>query len=610
MTRAILWCAMWSGLASGMSARGEFVLAERQVLWEQVKAEPSFDLTIERQVYTPLDRAGRFVMAVQVGRRGPKLDQLRVEWSIEQEDRTVASGVCGISKGLVSVDFDPRSLAPGRYEVRAKLLVQGKEPERDEGFFLIESAEAPPDRGKVALLLPRGVPEVRGGCPVHFGVPFPKGALTEASRVRVLDGRGKALPTSAVVRSRWGCHAESSIRWLGVDVQLSPAPATEPGGSPSEFSIEFGPEVESPAPPQAAMVTQENGLYRVDTGPLEFVVRPGRFNLFDRVSLGGRKLFDAGHDAGAYLVDHEGEVYRSANDRNATVTVEEATPLRAVLRAEGWFVKDGTEGKTHSFSLPTDRLCKFITRIEAYAGKPYVRLLHTWIITYDSFAIRLRDVGLRLPVPGATRARFGVEEGDPVSVPVPAEGVYLLQHRPDQFDISRGEGTLHASGRRSDGTVIAEAGATRVGLSLRETWQRYPKEFEVGRDAIQLHFWPSHGRDHPEVEIYARDRLHQQWYNHQGREMNLSVPWDALFAYAKIVGNGSFGIYKPLGNIMGGVHASAMGVAQTSDVLVCFTDGGGEPEVVSAVAAHQAAPHALPDPAWLNETKAQKPLAE
>ncbi len=305
---------------------------------------------------------------------------------------------------------------------------------------------------------------------------------------------------------------------------------------------------------------------------------------------------------GLYIVDHEGTVYRAANDAETTLTVEEQTDLRAVIRAEGWYVRDGSDGRNRSFTLPTDRISKFVARIEVYAGQPYVRLLNTWVLTFDPFTVRLRDVGFSLPLEGATQAEFGVEGAAPLTQAVPASGVYLIQHLPHAFAVEDGAGASLARGKHSAGWVAARTKNGVLAVGHRETWQRFPKEMEVLPDAVRFHLWPAHGRTHPEINPIKHEEIHKLWFCHQGRELNLAQPMDYYYATAAIADNPSTGIYKPGGTAMGGVFSSAMGTAITSDCLIHFA---AAPEGARAVAeAFQSAPHVLADPAWTCSTRA------
>ena len=598
------------GLLTGPCMAQSPVVTQRSAEnWQQVDRETSFTLALERQVFMPMDRAGRIVLAVQRGISGPKLEELSAEWRITRDGKTIDQGSESLATGMAVLAIDITALPLGKYDVTADLKHGQKVLSSQQDQFEVASdGVTPPTSGKIALILPDGVSVgADAKWPLTTGVPFPKGALFDVKHVRVVDDQGRPVPAQFTVRSRWGFEEGASIRWLGVDIQSPDAPTWWPDRKHKPYVLEFGPEITSAAATQKVTAQKTDAGYRIDTGPLQFTVRREGFNLIDEVTLQGKPVMQNTPSHGLYLVDHEGSIYRAANDHKVKLSIEEQGDLRVVIRAEGWYVKDGTQGVTQNIHLPTDKLCKFITRLEAYAGQSQVRVLSTWVVTYDSHAIRLRDLGISLPVSNVKQAVFGVEGEQAITAEVPPQGVTLLQHLPDRFEVSTGVGSLITTGKHSDGNVLVTQGDNSVlGVSHRETWQRFPKQITVRDNEVRFHVWPANGKEHPEIDIYAPDRFHQLWFVHQGKEMNLAFPWDMLFAAMRISGDPNTGIYKPAGNAMGGVHSNAMGIAITSDMLIQFQQ---EPEKAQRIAqAFQKRYHALPDPAWLAASEVLGPI--
>lgn len=572
--------------------------------WQQVSREQGLVLQVERQLYSQLDGEGRFVLAVQTGSKGPSLDTLKVTWTLKQGDTLVTSGERTPSTGLVCIDFDLRRLAPGRYDIAASLSEADKVLIEKTTYFELAQGKTPPASGRVPIMMPKGIDASGVPVPLTFGVPMPKGAIIDTNHLRIVTAEGQPVPAQFTVRGRWGHGPAASVRWLGVDMQSSSAPAWWPQRKTPAYYLEFGPDVKPTPTLQTLHIERRGNDFFVDTGAMSFLVKQKGFNLIDQVTLGGKTL-PGGAGMGPYLVDHDGAVYRAANDNNVKLTLEESGPLRAVIRAEGWYVKDGSTGDVLNFTLPTDKLCRFITRIETYAGRPEVRVLHTWIITYDSFSVRLRDVGLAIPAAGAGRVRFGVEDGKPIESAVPAQGVYLIQHRPDRFAVETGSGSAIAKGTHSDGNaVIIAPGSHLLGISHRDTWQRFPKEIEVLPDQVRLHIWPAHGRKHDDIDVSAANRYHQLWSLHQGRELDLRLPWETLFTALKITDDPSLGIYHAGGTVMGGIHSSAMGAAITSDLLIQFAPADAMNHVQIAAKQFQMQHQPVADPKWLANSRA------
>ncbi|HRU06609.1 MAG TPA: hypothetical protein P5137_12645, partial [Candidatus Brocadiia bacterium] len=595
--------ALAAALLASAAWAGDFAFRSEGVEWQQLSSAQSFTVFVEREELCALDRVSRMIFAVQVGKGGPKLDSMAVRWQVTQGAAKVAEGESPLSKGLLDVGFRVDGLKPGRYDIAAQFTAAGKPVGEGKAFFRIVETKAPPAKGRVGIILPRGVSAKQGRAPLTFGVPFPKGALWKPENIRVVTADGKPVPSQAVVRSRWGHTDETSIRWLGVDIQSPAAPAWWPDRKAVPYYLEYGPDAQPAAPSARVTVKDTADGLDVDTGALRFIARRGKFNMLDRVWLGGKEVAAATPQSGAYLVDHEGNVYRAANDAGATLTVEEKGELRVVLRAEGWYVKDGAKGDTVNYSLPTDKLCKFITRIEAYAGLACVRVLHTWILTFDPFTVRLRDVGMSLPA-AAKRVVFGVEDGQPIAADVNAKGVYLIQHLPDRFDVESGDGKALAQGKRSAGWALIETGAGLMSLGHRETWQRFPKEFEVLPGEARLHVWPAHGRVHPEINQLTHEQINRLWFAHQGKELNLAQPWEYYFAVSQITGDPSVEVYRGAGLALAGIHASSLGAALTSDIMVGFATKGADAAAREAAEVFQAAPHALAEPKWFCDSLA------
>ncbi len=601
---AVLWLL-------GMLAATSFAQVQVQsVAWEQVEPSASFTLAVERAVYVPQDLGGRVVLAVQAG-RGQTPATLTARWSITHAEKPIHQGTAALADGMAVIDFELASLTPGEYAVQAELFDGEKSVERKQGKFTLRAGPQVATSGRVPLIVPTGIQADDAGfaAPLTFGVPFPKGALADISKVRVVDAAGQPVPAQLCVRGKWDYHENASIRWLGVDLQSSAAPAWWPDRQQTPYFLEFGDQI-SATPVAAPLTVREvpNGL-RIDTGAIAFTVHRQGFNLIDEVvDPAGQTLLTSGKTFGPYLVDHEGAVYRAAEDRQTELTIEEQGPLRVVVRAAGWYVKEGTTGEQQSYTLPTERLCRFVTRIEAYRGLPSVRVLHTWIITYDSYTVRLRDMGLALPTPGAQQATFDVLDGEPIAAAVPAQGVRLIQHRHHRFAVETGAGQVLHEGEKSAGNAYVTTPAGTLGVSLRELWQRFPKEIEALPGELRLHVWPAHGRTDPSIDPYAPARYHQLWFAHQGSELDLKFPWESLFTVMKLADDPSTGIYHAGGTAMGGVHASAMGAAITSDILLTFSPAQSVTTARQLAARFQQQPHALAHPDWLASSGALGPV--
>ncbi len=585
--------------SNSYGGNSDFVISSEEQNWQQVDYSQSFTAFVEREIYSNLDKVGRFVFAVQIGRKKqPGLAGLSVNWQVDKNSRQISTGTVSLKKGMASVEFRPDSLSPGEYHFSAVFMSGGREVKKIESDFLIRKQKTPSQSGRIALIIPSGIAIDKGTYPVSCGVPFPKGALWDKNRVRVVNASGKSIPCQTIIRSRWGSGNQSSIRWLGIDFQAAKSAAWWPEQKQIKYYLEYGSKV-SPARPETTLSVQKGpkGI-SINTGVLQFTVNPANFTLFENLKLRGHGVLAKSAEQGLYLKDHQGSVYRAANDRNVKLKIEENGPLKAVVRADGWYIKDGSTGNKLDWKLPTDKLCKFTCRIEVYAGKPYVRITNSTVITYDTFSVRLRDLGINLPLADVRKAIFGVENSAPVTEAVSESGVYLLQHLPHEFDIETGNGKKLASGKHASGYFQAVSGEMAVTASLREAWQRYPKEFEVNPDALKVHIWPAHGKDHPQINQLDDKNIHKIMFAHQGKEMNLTMPWEYYLNAAKKMNTETIGVYSATGQILAGVHSSAMGAAITCDVMFYFSKPEQAEEAGKVAACFEKTPLIMANPEW------------
>jgi hypothetical protein len=569
--------------------------------YQQVDREFSFFTFCEREEFTTLDKVGRIIFTVQSGRDSDN-NGLSVGWDIVKDGKVINSGKSGIEKGAAVLDFNLAGLEYGRYEVKSYLEFDGNKNVEGAAFFRYVEEKAPLQSGKIKIVFPKSVVLKKGTFPVTTGIPFPKGALWNKDNVRVVDSKGKAVDCQTIIRSRWGYADECSIRWLGLDFNAGNVKEWWPERKSAGYFLEYGPKINNSAGSEKIVLNETDTAVEVDTGAVKFSVSKKNFNLLENVLVKNKQLIKAGSKHGLYLIDHEGSVYRAANDKGVKVTVEEKGDRKTVIKAEGWYVKDGSAGETANFSLPTDKLCKFTVRLEAYAGKPYVKVLNTWVITYDSFTVRLKDLGFTIPFAGNKKAVFGIEEEKAKSFNVGGEGVYLIQHLNDAFAVEDGKGKELAKGKRSSGWVRAEGESGTLTVGHKDTWQRFPKEMEVLPGELKFHVWPAHGKDHPEINPYKHEEIHKLWFAHQGKELNLVQPWEIYFSVAQINNENSRGVYSGGGQAMAGVHASAMGVAITSEFLIDFTQEKNESS--QNAECFQSSPHAVAAPEWTCESMA------
>ena len=120
---------------------------------------------------------------------------------------------------------------------------------RERGFEPVERGSTELTLGAIGEL-----PTGRRG--VSQGVPFPRGALGDASQVRIADGR----PVQTEALNHW---SDGSIKWLLVST------FAEPG---ERLTLEYGTAIARPDAALDIRVQRDRGGLNVDTGALRFSV--------------------------------------------------------------------------------------------------------------------------------------------------------------------------------------------------------------------------------------------------------------------------------------------------------------------------------------------------
>ena len=223
--------------------------------------------------------------------------------------------------------------------------------------------------GRIALTVQRH----QAGAPITLGVPFPKGALSSPDHVRVLDAAGREIPSQVTEVSTWE-PVDPSLKWVWVFFFTTDA---------TQYTLDYGPTVRrarATAPIEALNNPRAAGLAELTTGPMRVVVRQGETGFLTSVQLDlDNNGFDNADEiaAGPAARGSFADVLDEAGVDSSKATVIRTTlergsgPLHVVLRVDGEY----RYGREDNQSSP------FITRIHAYAGRSYIRVLHTWVYT-------------------------------------------------------------------------------------------------------------------------------------------------------------------------------------------------------------------------------------
>ncbi len=236
-------------------------------------------------------------------------------------------------------------------------------------FFLINSLVA---SEKIPIVIEKNVP----GAPQLLGIPFPKDKLQSSDQVKVLNSLGQEIPSQITIVNTWE-PVSKSVKWIWVfffsDAQ-------------NNYSVEYGGGVVRKEFKGDRIIVENNqrpyGRVRVNTGPLQFTINRIGGGFLDKVELDlERNGFDdkdliaeSSKSRGTFLniLDQSG-IDTSYVKITHTVQEKGSGPLHAILRIEGDYIYN----KKDNNSSP------FVMRIHAYAGKSYIKVLHSIVYTGD-----------------------------------------------------------------------------------------------------------------------------------------------------------------------------------------------------------------------------------
>ncbi|WP_245683878.1 exo-rhamnogalacturonan lyase family protein [Rhodohalobacter halophilus] len=211
------------------------------------------------------------------------------------------------------------------------------------------------------------------GAPVKFGLPFQKGELKSPDHVRVLNSGGDEIAIQTTEVTSWQ-PADDSVKWLWVFFFAD--------GS-EEYVVQYGENVRQSVFTDSPIMFKNNqrvnGFAEIETGPLKIRVDKGGSGFLDRVYFNpDQDGYDEEHIVASGLAER-GSFLDLMDDAGIDTShavihqhfIEKGSgPMHAILRVEG----------EYEYNREDHENSPFVTYIHTYAGKAYVKVLHT--ITY------------------------------------------------------------------------------------------------------------------------------------------------------------------------------------------------------------------------------------
>jgi len=222
--------------------------------------------------------------------------------------------------------------------------------------------------------LPIKIENNKKGAPITLGIPFPKGELFSVDHVRMLNSKGKEIEIQTTEVTTWE-PADSSIKWIWVFFFTDEA---------SEYTLEYGDGVYPMAPENRVVSSNSmrpSGGIEVNTGALMFTINKRGNGFLDEVFIdsNGDHNFSKDELIASAPDDYRGTFLDVLDDAgldlskamvNEVFREKGSGPLHTIFRVEG----------TYKYNKADNNDSPFTIRIHAYAGKSYIKVLHT--LTY------------------------------------------------------------------------------------------------------------------------------------------------------------------------------------------------------------------------------------
>lgn len=488
-------------------------------------------------------RAENLAAATQVGQPG----RVTVSWTTSlptstcleygrdtHYGQTAKAETQSLVHRVVLDGLDPRVT----YHARAVGLTRESTPYHSADFTFRAAPPAPPATREGVTSVPIRVqnpyPFALHAWPTTTGVPLPQAVLADVKQVRLMGPMGE-VPAQVTLAACW---LDGSVKWLLIRFQ-----ADAPAQGEAAYRLEFGRQVTRMDCPAGLTVAQTNDGVRIDTGTLQLRVdRQG--NLTDLCTAQGQLLRPG---TACQTVAALGKLGDLRTGKKAEVTVEEAGPLRAVVKTVS----------TLADAKGVDRL-RIEKRIEAYRGQALLRVHHTLVVVTPEKFLELGSLAYRVPL-ARSASRW--------TVPLAANAAALdsahgrLWQRFDDELVALGAGGEAPRKGRMVGNLTADGAA----LGIRELWQNYPAGFAVGPQGVDLELCPA----------FAAGPYDGFPFEKQGNQ---------LYYY-----------------LLGGRYRLKPGVAKTHELLLCFAPQNQSAELAQLF---QRPPLATAAPEWYCRSKA------
>lgn len=213
------------------------------------------------------------------------------------------------------------------------------------------------------------------GAPITLGIPFPKGALNSVDHIRLLTSDGMEIPCQTTEVSTWD-PIDDSIKWVWVFFFSEET---------TDYVLEYGKGV-VPMGTKEKIISANNmrpgGGIEVNTGAISFTIDKKGDGFLDKVFLDSNN--DGKYSEKELIASspgsHRGSFFDLLDDAGVDTSkafIHEvfrekgSGPMHSIFRIEG----------TYTYSREDNNISPFTIWLHTYAGKSYIKVLHTMTYT-------------------------------------------------------------------------------------------------------------------------------------------------------------------------------------------------------------------------------------
>jgi len=222
-------------------------------------------------------------------------------------------------------------------------------------------------------------PLTNGG--VSWGVPWPKNFVKKEQSFALINTNGKMLPLQSWVLAYW---PDGSVKWSGFATVASPQ-------DKGPFKLIRGKALVKTG---SVTVKELNNAFEINTGQLTcYVPKKGTY-LVDSMVIDNHAVASKGRLV-CTLEDRSGYKqektihYQDFTSNIKKVTIEQAGPIRAVVKIEGM----------HKAGRGSREWLPFYVRLYFYAGQEQVRMVHSIVFDGDEKKDFISGLGIAFKVP-------------------------------------------------------------------------------------------------------------------------------------------------------------------------------------------------------------------